>query len=66
MARRIAGYSPAVLRLGRDAFFNQQDMPFGQALEYLQGQLTLNTLTEDAAEGVMSFFQKREPVWKGR
>jgi len=66
LAGRIGSYSPAVLRLGRDAFYNQQDMPFKQALEYLQGQLTLNTLTEDAAEGVMSFFEKRDPVWKGR
>jgi hypothetical protein len=36
------------------------------ALQYLRAQLTLNTLTEDAAEGVMSFIMKKQPEWKGR
>ena len=66
LARKIAGYSPAILKLGRDAFYTQEDMPIGKALEYLQSQLTVNSLAEDAAEGIMSFFQKRDPIWKGR
>lgn len=66
LARTIAGYSPAILRLGRDAFYAQDDMSFEKALVFLQSQLTVNTLAEDAAEGIMSFFEKREPVWKGR
>ena len=35
-------------------------------LDHLQGQLSLVTLTEDTKEGVMAFFQKREPEFKGR
>ena len=66
LARKVASYSPAVLRLGRDAFYETQDMAFPQALQYLRSQLTLNTLTEDAAEGVMSFMMKKQPEWKGR
>jgi enoyl-CoA hydratase/carnithine racemase len=66
LANRIAGFSPAILKLGRDAFYMQEDMPFDQALEFLRSQLTINTLAEDAAEGIMSFFQKRPPKWKGR
>lgn len=65
-AQRIAGLSPAVLRLGRDAFYRMEDMAVDDALEYLCNQLTLNTLAEDAAEGVMAFIQKRPPEWKGR
>jgi enoyl-CoA hydratase len=66
IAGRLARKSPAILRLGRDSFYRQQDMEFRAALEYLQAQLTLVTLTEDAREGVAAFFQKREPEFRGR
>ncbi len=58
--------SPIIMRLGRDAFYRTQDMEFRAALEYLQAQLSLVTLTEDTREGVMAFFEKREPEFKGR
>jgi hypothetical protein len=41
-------------------------MPLDGALQYLQGLLSVNSLMEDAAEGVSAFFQKRPPEWKGR
>ena len=66
VAGRLARKSPAILRVGRDSFYRQQDMEFRAALEYLQSQLTLVTLSEDAREGVAAFFQKREPEFKGR
>jgi enoyl-CoA hydratase/carnithine racemase len=66
IAGRLARKSPAILRLGRDSFYRQQDMEFRAALEYLQAQLTLVTLSEDAKEGVAAFFQKREPEFRGR
>jgi enoyl-CoA hydratase len=66
LAAKVAGMSPAVVRLGRDAFYAMSDMGFDQALEYLQTMLTVNLGTEDAIEGVTAFLQKRDPVWKGR
>ena len=66
LAARVAAMSPAVVRLGRDAFYAMSDMPFDQALEYLQTMLTVNLGTDDAAEGVRAFLEKRDPVWKGR
>jgi len=66
VAGRLSRKSPAILKVGRDSFYRQQDMEFRAALEYLQSQLTLVTLTEDAREGVTAFLEKREPDFKGR
>ena len=66
LAAKLARKSPAILKLGRDSFYRQQDMEFRAALEYLQSQLTLVSLSEDAKEGVKAFFEKREPTWAGR
>ena len=66
LVAKVAAMSPAVVRLGRDAFYAMSDMGFDQALDYLQAMLTVNVGTEDAVEGVRAFLEKREPVWKGR
>jgi enoyl-CoA hydratase/carnithine racemase len=65
-ATKLASKSPVVMRLGKDAMWRQMDMPLMEALDYLRSQLTIELGTEDAIEGVMAFFEKREPKWKGR
>jgi enoyl-CoA hydratase len=65
-AGKLASKSPVLMRLGKDAMFRQQDMPFSDALEYLHHNLTLAFSTEDIQEGVRAFLEKREPRWKGR
>ena len=65
-ARRLAARSPLIVRLGKDAMFRQMDMAFLDALDYLRAQLSLALSTEDIVEGVQAFFEKRDPVWKGR
>ncbi len=62
----LAAQSPAVLRLGRDAFYAAADMDFDAALEHLQNGLTAVAMTEDAAEGIAAFMEKRRPDWRGR
>jgi enoyl-CoA hydratase/carnithine racemase len=65
-AGRLAGKSPVLMKLGKDAMFRQQDMAFDDALDYLRAQLTIAFATEDIQEGVKAFFEKREPRWVGR
>jgi len=66
LAATLAAKSPLVMRWGRDAFYRVLEMDADSALDLLQGMLTVHTLSEDAAEGVAAFAEKRDPVWKGR
>jgi enoyl-CoA hydratase len=65
-ATKLAGKSPVLMKLGKDAMYRQLDMPFEDALEFLRSQLSLALATEDIQEGVKAFFEKREPNWSGR
>ncbi|MDA8400717.1 MAG: enoyl-CoA hydratase-related protein [Actinomycetota bacterium] len=66
LARQISSKSPAILRLGRDSFYKVLDMNSDNALAHLHAMLTLTTMTEDAAEGIAAFRQKRPPHWSGK
>jgi enoyl-CoA hydratase len=65
-AAKLAAKSPLLVRMGKDAMFRSQDMALDDALDFLRAQLTIAFSTEDIQEGVQAFFDKREPVWKGR
>ena len=66
LAEKIARYSPATIRLGKNAFYTTNDMEYFKTFSYLVDMLAITSSTEDAQEGVKAFFEKREPVWKGR
>jgi enoyl-CoA hydratase len=65
-AGKLAGKSPLMMRMGKDAMWRQLDMDIVDALDYLRSQLGLAFTTEDVVEGVRAFFEKRDPRWKGR
>lgn len=66
LTEELAGKSPLVLRLGKESFYRSEDMAIEEALAYLNAMLTVDLESEDVAEGVSAFLQKRRPDWKGR
>ncbi|WP_273735379.1 enoyl-CoA hydratase/isomerase family protein [Mycolicibacterium septicum] len=59
----VAEKSPLLLGLGKRALAATRDLPLDAALDYLQAQLALAFTTDDLAEGVRAFKDKRAPVW---
>ena len=66
LAATLAAKSPAIVKLGRDSFYQVWDVAADQALAYLHTMLTITTETDDAREGILAFAEKREPKWRGR
>ena len=62
----LVAKSPSIMRLGRDAFYAVLDQSADDALRLLHASLTLVNQTEDSAEGIRAFVEKRPPRWTGR
>lgn len=63
---RLLDKSPTAIRRGKYALRAMQDMTFEQAVSYAEVQIGSMVHTEDAAEGLKAFNEKRSPVWTGR
>lgn len=63
MAEAIASKSPATLRIGKRAFYEQVEMPLAEAYRHAARVMTQNMLFRDAEEGIDAFLHKRAPSW---
>ena len=66
VAKKIASKSNLTIKIGKQAFYKQLEMPLSKAYAYTSKMMTLNMMAMDAKEGISAFLQKRKPVWKNR
>jgi enoyl-CoA hydratase/carnithine racemase len=64
LARDIAGKSALTVKIGKEGFYRQLEMPLAKAYEYVSEVMTENMLARDAEEGINAFIEKREPKWE--
>jgi enoyl-CoA hydratase/carnithine racemase len=63
LAARLAEAAPAVMALGKRAFYAQMDLDLENAYASAQEVMTRNALAADAQEGISAFLEKRPPRW---
>jgi enoyl-CoA hydratase/carnithine racemase len=63
LGRRITEKPKRTLRIGKEAFYRQLEMPLEEAYRYAAGVMVENMLEEEAKEGIGAFLDKRRPNW---
>ena len=64
VAKTIASKSNLSIKIGKQTFYKQLDMPLRKAYAYTSKMMTVNMMALDAKEGISAFLEKRTPKWK--
>lgn len=63
LAQTVAGKLASAVKIGKQAFYEQLQMPLDQAYAFTGAVMTQNMMDEDTAEGIQAFLEKRPPNW---
>jgi enoyl-CoA hydratase/carnithine racemase len=66
LAQKIAAKSALTVKIGKEAFYRQAEMPLAEAYKYASEVMVENMLARDAEEGIAAFIEKREPKWQDK
>ena len=63
LADLIASKPISTVKIGKEAFYKQVEMPISEAYNYTSEVMAKNMLELDAHEGISAFLEKRLPEW---
>ena len=66
VAKKIVSKSNLTIKIGKQAFYKQLEMPLRKAYAYTSKMMTLNMMAMDAKEGISAFLEKRKPKWRNK
>ncbi len=66
IAKKIASKSNLTIKIGKQAFYKQLEMPLRKAYSYTSQMMTYNMMARDAKEGISAFLEKRKPKWRNK
>jgi len=66
LAETVASKSNIIVKMGKEAFYKQLEMPLNEAYRYTSEVMSENMMTLDAKEGISAFLEKRAPNWKNK
>ena len=66
IAKKISSKSNLTIKIGKQAFYKQLEMPLRNAYTYTSKMMSLNMMAMDAKEGISAFLEKRKPKWKNK
>ena len=66
LAKQIASKSNLTIKIGKQTFYKQLEMPLRKAYAYTSKMMTVNMMAMDAKEGISAFLEKRKPQWKNK
>jgi enoyl-CoA hydratase/carnithine racemase len=66
LAEKVASKSTLTVKIGKEAFYRQAEMPLAEAYDYAAQVMVENMLARDAEEGISAFIEKRDAKWQDR
>ena len=66
IAKKISSKSNLTIKIGKQTFYKQLEMPLRKAYTYTSKMMTINMMAMDAKEGISAFLDKRKPIWKNK
>jgi len=66
LAKTITSKSTKIVKMGKEAFYKQLEMPLDEAYKYTSKVMCENMKILDAQEGISAYLEKRVPNWKNK